>query len=56
PLPTAVGYASLNPARNIGVAAERGSIEVGKRADFALLTDDFETVATVVSGRVVYRA
>lgn len=57
---------TINHARLIGQAAERGSIEPGKLADFAVLTDDFLTasparvrdmkaLATYVGGREVYR-
>jgi alpha-D-ribose 1-methylphosphonate 5-triphosphate diphosphatase len=33
----AVNYVSLNPARILGLAAEFGSIEVGKKADLVAL-------------------
>ena len=52
----AVDFATANPAKNIGVIAERGTIEVGKRADFAVLSEDFSVLATVVGGEVVYKA
>ena len=39
-LPTAVRMASLTPARILGVDAELGSLEVGKRADVVLLGTD----------------
>ncbi|WP_395672803.1 amidohydrolase [Inquilinus sp.] len=57
---------TINFARLIGEDDHRGSIEPGKLADFAILTDDFLTVpvekiqdmkalATYVGGREVYR-
>ena len=57
---------TINYARLIGEAADKGSIEPGKLADFAVLTDDFLTVApakvrdmkalaTFVGGKEVYR-
>ena len=52
----AIDFATRNPAENIGVIGERGTIEVGKRADFAVLTDAFEVETTVVGGKVVYKA
>ena len=57
---------TINYAKLIGEDDHRGSIEPGKLADFAVLTDDFLTVpvekmpgikalATYVGGREVYR-
>ena len=50
----AVDFATYNPAKNIGVLAERGTIEVGKRADFTVLNSDYEVMFTVVGGKIVY--
>jgi predicted amidohydrolase YtcJ len=58
---------TINYARLIGEEKTRGSIEAGKLADFAVLTDDFLTakpeairdmkaLSTWVGGREVYRA
>lgn len=47
--------ASINPATNIGVASERGSIKVGKYADFVVLDQNFEVVLTVREGEVIYK-
>ena len=46
---------SLNAARAIGLAARKGSLEVGKDADLVLLDDQFQVRLTVVEGKVVYR-
>jgi len=57
---------TINNARIMGVEKERGSIEVGKLADLAVLSQDILSVApdairdtralmTVVGGKVVYR-
>lgn len=55
PLPEAVDFATRNPAKHLGVFGERGSIEVGKRADFTVIDDHFNVLLTVVGGRVVYQ-
>lgn len=54
PLETAVDFATINPARHLGIDRECGSIEIGKRADFVVLDRDFSVVATYVGGRLVY--
>lgn len=55
-LTEAVDFASANPAKNLGLYDERGSIEVGKRADFAVMDKDFNILCTVVGGKLVYKA
>jgi len=47
--------ASRNAARQIGISASKGSLEVGKNADLVLLDEDFNVHLTVVEGEVVYR-
>ncbi len=48
--------ASTVPARILGISQRTGEVAVGKEADLAILSRELETVATVVGGRVVYRA
>jgi predicted amidohydrolase YtcJ len=58
---------TLNNARILGVDGERGSIETGKHADLAILSQDILSIdphrirdtralLTMVGGRIVYRA
>lgn len=54
-LEQAVRMASLNPARVMGVADKKGSLEVGKDADIVIFGDNIEVFATIVSGRKVYQ-
>ncbi len=51
----AVELMSLNPARRLGLDGRKGSIEVGKDADIAVIDEDGIVLATVVGGEVVYR-
>ena len=53
---TAVDFATANPAKSLGVYAERGSIALGKRADFTVLDGDFNVILTIVGGKVEYVA
>ena len=55
----AVKMASANPARVMGIADRKGTLEVGKDADIVIfdVKDDNVTVAaTIVGGRMVYKA
>ena len=56
PVWEAVNAASLNPAKRIGVDGCKGSIEPGKDADFAIVNDRFDVIATIIAGRTVYTA
>ncbi len=46
--------ASLNAARSIGISNQKGSLEIGKDADLALLDDTGKVHLTVVAGRVAW--
>src|SRR5262245_1324971 len=48
--------ASLAPAEVCGVADRKGSIEVGKDADLAILNPDFSVSHTIRAGVVAYQA
>lgn len=57
-LPEAVRMTSLNPATAVGIAAETGSIEIGKAADLILVGNgsNFPRIQrTYVNGREVFR-
>lgn len=53
PLVEAIRMASLTPARVIGVADRKGSLEPGKDADIAIFNTDFTTWGVVIGGQVV---
>lgn len=50
----AVNAASLNPARAIGVDAVKGSIAVGKDADFVVMDENCNIYKTYVGGELCY--
>lgn len=56
PLAECLQMATLTPARSIGVADRKGSLEPGKDADVVLLSPDLQVKATMVMGDIVYRA
>ncbi len=55
-LEKAVDFATINPARVLGIEKEAGSIKKGKRADFTVIDKDFNVCMTVVGGEIVYKA
>ena len=54
PIETVIRMAALNPCRAYGFDKEKGSIMLGKDADLAVITDDYQCVATYANGRKVY--
>lgn len=52
----AVALASYNPAKDIGLEQNKGSLEVGKDADIILFNEDFFVSHTIVEGKTVYVA
>ena len=56
PFTTAVDFATINPARMLGIDHETGSIAVGKRADFTVINANYDVLYTVSGGKVIYKA
>ncbi len=52
-LETAVMCAASNPAKEIGIFDEAGSIAVGKRADFVLLDKELNIVGVYIDGKEI---
>ena len=52
----AVDWATINPAKNLGVDDKMGSIAVGKNANFTILDEEFEVKLTVRDGEIIYKA
>ena len=53
PFETAVMCASENPAKEIGIFHEVGSISAGKKADFVLLDKDLNIISVYVDGKEI---
>jgi N-acetylglucosamine-6-phosphate deacetylase len=47
---------SLNAARSLHMADTRGSLEIGKMADFVLVDDEINVHLTVADGTIVYQS
>lgn len=55
-LEEAIDFATINPARNIYIDDRKGSIKVGKDADFAVIDEDINVYKTIRGGKVIYSA
>ncbi len=51
----AVDFATINPAKNLKIFDKKGSIKIGKDADFAVVDDEMNVALTVRGGNVIYR-
>ena len=56
PFTDAVDFATVNPAKNLGLDKDIGTIEVGKRANITVLDGEFNVKLTVRDGNVIYKA
>ena len=56
PFTKAVDFATINPARMLGIDNETGSIAVGKRADFTVINENYDVLYTISGGKVIYKA
>ncbi len=54
PIETVIRMAALNPCVAYGFGEEKGSIKLGKDCDLAVITDDYQCVATYANGRKVF--
>jgi N-acetylglucosamine-6-phosphate deacetylase len=50
-----IKLASLNPAKELGIEKQRGSLEIGKFSDIVILDKDFNVKQTIVEGKTVFR-
>ncbi len=54
PFTDAVDFATVNPAKNLGIYDKMGSIEIGKQANFTVLDGEFSVLLTLRNGKVIY--
>ncbi len=63
PIASKFGYAyndlvnllTLNPARNLHIEGDYGSLAIGKKASFAVMDSSFNILMTVVNGKIAYQ-
>lgn len=55
PLEEVVKYATINPARNLHIDSEVGSIKVGKRANLVVVDENLNVIMTIRDGKVIYQ-
>lgn len=55
PLEEVVKYATINPARNLHIDNEVGSIKVGKRANLVVVDENLNVIMTIRDGKVIYQ-
>ena len=51
----AVGFATKNPALNLGLFDKIGSITEGKLADFTVIDKDVNVYMTIKEGNIIYK-
>ena len=51
-IPAVVELVTKNPARELKIYDELGSIEVGKAADFVIFDEDFKIKSTIIDGEI----
>ena len=56
PLETVIKSATENPAKNLKIFENTGSIEIGKNADLTLLSKNFDVLSVMIGGKNVYKA
>lgn len=54
PMETVIQMASLNPARKYGFDSTKGSLAIGKDADFVVIDDNYNALSTYANGRKVF--
>lgn len=50
----AIDFATINPAKSLGIENKVGSIKIGKNADFTILDKDFNVIKTIINGKEMF--
>lgn len=53
-LEEAIDFATINPARNMGVEKFKGSLDIGKDADYIVIDRNLNVIKTYIAGNLVY--
>lgn len=56
PVVDAIDCATLHPAQTLGIEGRKGTLNYGSDADFIILNEQLDVLATFVDGRLVYVA
>lgn len=51
----AISTVSINPARELGIDNDKGSIEIGKASDIVILDEEFKVKQTIVEGITLFK-
>ncbi|MFI3284770.1 MAG: amidohydrolase family protein [Erysipelotrichaceae bacterium] len=54
PIEEVLKFSSENPIKKYGDFSKKGSLKVGKDADFVVIDDEYQVIATFIEGKKVY--
>lgn len=53
-LEEAIDFATINPAKNMGIEKFKGSLDIGKDADYIVIDRNLNVIKTYIAGNLVY--
>ena len=53
-LEEAIDFATINPAKNMGVEKFKGSLDIGEDADYIVIDRNLNVIKTYIAGNLVY--
>lgn len=54
-LPEVIRLVTMNPAKELGLAGRKGSIEAGKDADIVVLNEEYDPMLTICRGKIAFK-